>query len=307
MADDPYPAPDDLSPAEVPPAEVPPTGVPPEQRFGLSWLESLGKQSLDPGYAEAADRRRSGHAQRTSRSAVLAWSVAAVVIAGVVLGVAVRSQQANASSTAKARDGVVADVTRAQQREQTLEASAAALGEQIRSRQQALGNEGPWQTIAALQAQGGMSAVAGPGLRVVIDGGDRSAGNPAVILDRDVQVLVNGLWAAGSEAISVGGLRLRVTSAIRQAGGAILVDNKPTFWPITIEAIGDPNAMYLAFAETTGYGRFTAFADNYGIRFDVSAQQRLALPGGAEPELRYALPGTDRSTPGIAKPTGPTR
>ena len=73
--------------------------------------------------------------------------------------------------------------------------------------------------------------VTGPGLRVVIDqaadaggAGDSATG---AILDRDIQLLVNDLWAAGAEAVAIGGVRLRPTSAIRQAGGAILVDNRP--------------------------------------------------------------------------------
>ena len=36
--------------------------------------------------------------------------------------------------------------------------------------------------------------------------------------------LVNGLWQAGAEAISINGQRLTSTSAIRFAGQAILVD-----------------------------------------------------------------------------------
>ena len=64
-----------------------------------------------------------------------------------------------------------------------------------------------------------------------------------MILDRDIQLLVNDLWAAGAEAIAIGGVRLQPSSAIRQAGGSILVDNRPVFWPMTIDAIGDPSGM----------------------------------------------------------------
>ena len=47
------------------------------------------------------------------------------------------------------------------------------------------------------------------------------------MLDRDLQVIVNGLWAAGAEAIAVNGQRLTACSAIRSAGEAILVDFRP--------------------------------------------------------------------------------
>ena len=73
-----------------------------------------------------------------------------------------------------------------------------------------------------------------------------------MILDRDVQLLVNDLWAAGAEAISIGGVRLQPSSAIRQAGGSILVDNRPVFWPITIEAIGDPSGLQVKSVGSPG-------------------------------------------------------
>ena len=107
-----------------------------------------------------------------------------------------------------------------------------------------------------------------------------NAASGGVILDRDIQLLVNDLWAAGAEAIAIGGVRLQPSSAIRQAGGSILVDNRPVFWPMTIEAIGDPSGMQVKLIGSAGYGRFSTFAQLYGIEFDVSAQETLNLPGG---------------------------
>ena len=45
------------------------------------------------------------------------------------------------------------------------------------------------------------------------------------MLDPDLQKLVNGLWAAGAEAISINGQRLTNLSAIREAGEAITVNS----------------------------------------------------------------------------------
>ena len=77
-------------------------------------------------------------------------------------------------------------------------------------------------------------------------------------------------------------------SAIRQAGGSILVDNRPVFWPITIEAIGDPAGLQVKSVGAPGFGRFSTFAQLYDIEFDVSAQETLTLPGGSGTDLRYA-------------------
>jgi uncharacterized protein YlxW (UPF0749 family) len=263
-----------------------------DRRFDLSFIAGLGRDALDPGYAEAAERRRHGHSSRSVKHVTVAWVVLAMVLAGVAVGVAVRSNQINAPSAARARAGVLADVARAQQRAGELEATASSLAEQIRDRQQALGAGGALQSVADLEALTAMTAVQGPGLRVVIN--RAATGN--IILDRDVQLLVNGLWAAGAEAISVGGLRLRATSAIRTAGGTILVDNKPTFWPITIEAIGPENKMHVAFSETSGFARFAGFAANYGATFKVVDAASLTLPAAPPLDWQYAQPGTADAT-----------
>jgi uncharacterized protein YlxW (UPF0749 family) len=117
---------------------------------------------------------------------------------------------------------------------------------------------------------------------------DENASTSGVILDRDIQLLVNDLWAAGAEGIAIGGVRVQPRSAIRQAGGSILVDNRPVFWPLTIEAVGDPSGMQVKLIGSAGYGRFSTFAQLYGIEFDVSAQETLNLPGGTGADLLFA-------------------
>ena len=96
--------------------------------------------------------------------------------------------------------------------------------------------------------------------------------------------------------IAIGGVRLQPSSAIRQAGGSILVDNRPVFWPMTIEAVGDPSGMQVKLVGSPGYGRFSAFAQLYGIEFDVSAQETLNLPGGTGADLLFASATTDELT-----------
>ena len=85
--------------------------------------------------------------------------------------------------------------------------------------------------LAELSGVDGAVAVAGSGVRVTLD--DAAASGPAahdgsgIILDSDVRRVVNGLFAAGAEAVAVNGQRLTTQTAIREAGGAILVDYRP--------------------------------------------------------------------------------
>ncbi|MGS0687016.1 DUF881 domain-containing protein [Nakamurella sp. GG22] len=267
-----------------------------------SLLESLNRDHLDPGYAEAARRKATrGHAPdpRGKRNATLV-AVGALLVVGILFGISAVNTEVNAPRTEKARSGLLEDIDRAQQRQSVLASSAAELAERLRSTQAGLGAAGPLQTVSVLENAGQVTPVTGPGLRIVIDEAPADdSGGGGVILDRDVQLLVNDLWSAGAEAISIGGVRLQPRSAIRQAGGSILVDNKPVFWPITIDAIGDPADLQVNAVGLPGFGRFSSFAQLYDIEFDVSAQQELTLPGGSGGALLYARPppGTGSTIP----------
>jgi uncharacterized protein YlxW (UPF0749 family) len=257
-------------------------------------LTSLLGAGVDPGYAEAAARRsasRQSPPARSRRVATIGYVAVGVLAVGLVFGIAARATQQAAPSAERARSSLLDDVRAAQDREKALEASISVLNGRIRASQSALGATGPLESVSSLEAAAGLTPVHGPGLQIVIDNPSTATGSgsgSSVILDSDIQLLVNGLWASGAEAVSVGGVRLRATSAIRQAGGAILVDNQPVFWPITIQAVGNPNTIHVAFVQTDGFARFSAFSSLYGIRFDLSASDALTLPAAATAEIHYA-------------------
>ena len=288
----------------------PPTGSGKIHTYVPPLLESLGRDSMDPGYAEAAARRAvDPQGRRPSRTSQVIAAVAGLLMAGLLFGTAAGATVSNEPRAEKARSALLEDIDRAQTHQSELAASASALAADLRSTQADLGAAGPLQTVAELERASGSTAVHGPGLRIVIDQGNSGdTSGVGVIQDRDIQLLVNDLWAAGAEAISVGGVRLRPTSSIRQAGGSILVDNRPVFWPITIDAIGEPSALQVRTVGSAGFGRFSSFAQLYDIQFDVTAQQDMALPAGSGAELRYAQgPGPAESgSSGTAAPAPAT-
>ena len=121
----------------------------------------------------------------------------------------------------------------------------------------------------------GTGAVGGPGLRVTVEDApvtraDPEAADPDLrVQDVDLQVVVNGLWAAGAEAVAVNGQRLTALTAIRTAGSAILVDLAPLSSPYVVEAVGRPHR------------------DADGVRPD----QRRPAPRDAAQHLRDPEPG----------------
>lgn len=274
----------------------------PRPSFPPPLLESLAQDHLDPGYQRATDRRTATGSPAASASR--SWLLAGTVVIGLLLAVAFQTTRANSAGVDQARDSLIDDVTRAQQHASVLESSVAALNDQVRAAQAAAGG-GVLASLTALEQMNALLAVTGPGLSIGLDDPNAATGNGAV-LDRDIQLLVNGLWSAGAEAIAIGGVRLRLTSAIRQAGGAILVDNRPVLWPMTIEAIGDPGTLQQRFVSTPGYGRFSSFEQLYDVDFQVTAAPELSLPAAAAVDTRYVEQPT-ATTPGeITETTGTT-
>ena len=152
-----------------------------------------------------------------------------------------------------------------------------------------------------LSLEGAGSRVSGPGVTVTVtDPGvgrnlsdaskQRVSGSQQIILDRDLQLVVNSLWASGAEAIAVGDVRIGPNVTIRQAGGAILVDNKPISSPYALQAIGPPHALRDAFDRSPGLYRLRLLEASYGVgvRVDGHNSADLTLPAGSVRDVRFA-------------------
>ena len=109
-----------------------------------------------------------------------------------------------------------------------------------------------------------------------------------------LQQLVNGLWTAGAEAISVNGHRLTSLTAIRGAGTAITVDYSSLTRPYTIQAIGDRGTLPARFAQSAGGQWMQYLVTNFDVRMTTTAEESLLVPGDSSISLRYAEPGSAR-------------
>ena len=124
-------------------------------------------------------------------------------------------------------------------------------------------------------------------------GGDiRQQGGPDLgrVQDIDLQHVVNGLWAAGAEAISINGQRLTARSAIRTAGSAINVDFRPLSPPYAIDAIGDPKSLAARFQETSDGRYLLQLKSQFGIIYEMSTKDALTLPAAAQLTVTDAVP-----------------
>jgi uncharacterized protein YlxW (UPF0749 family) len=261
----------------------------------MSLITDLFAHPLDEGYQEAADRRRaaggpvsSGSGPRLSPALMgglialgLLLSIAAVQVRndrGVVSAeresLVQRIEVANAHTDEL--ETMLAEVQRDIVEIEADQLDSAAVGQELRD------------SVAALQGATGTGAVEGPGVVVEVDNAE--AGEPGstdVVLDVDIQQVVNGLWAAGAEAVSVNGERVTALTAIRMVNEVILVNFRPLNRPFEVQAIGDTRTLARRFLEGSGGSWLLTVAEDNGIQFDVRNEESLTLPG-ASAVLRVA-------------------
>jgi uncharacterized protein YlxW (UPF0749 family) len=260
-------------------------------------LTEVMERPLDPGYAAAA-RRRAETGTPPTRSArtatVVALLAVGVLFAAAGLRAAAAEPAADRGRTQLAQriEGGTARADDLATRASTLQADNARLAASLGGAPVASADA----AASGLQVAAAATPVTGPGLQVVLDDAatpDGTTGTAATsgrVVDRDVQLVVNGLWAAGAEAVAVNGQRLGALSSIRAAGEAVLVDYRPLTPPYTVSAVGDPTAMQTAFASSVAGRYLQVLRDNYGIRTQVATVDRLDLPA-ARLDLRFARAG----------------
>lgn len=135
----------------------------------------------------------------------------------------------------------------------------------------------------------GASAVTGPGVVIVVDDAVADGGDKLNrVLDRDLQELVNGLWYAGAEAISINGHRLSSVTAIRSAGDAITVNYTSLNRPYRVEAIGDRRTLQARYVESPGGRLWAQLRQNYRMRYEISERDDLALEPDSGLTLNHA-------------------
>lgn len=286
----------------------------------MSLLTEVTTHPLDPEYRDAAERRALAGGRRRR----LGLGTVAVALLAVVLGVAttwsVLSLRTPQPSAIAAREVLAEQITersgeveRLRDRSTELSDAIAAMQEQVLS----AADSPLLEQLATDSTASGATAVTGEGLSISLRDAEQVTGQDADpdarVRDSDLQLIVNGLWASGAEAIAVNDERLGPTTAIRTAGDAILVDVVPLVGPYVIEAIGDPQGMQTAFTRTSGGQLLAVLQSTYGIPTQMSAQRELDLPAAGPITLRAAevpegvevVPGaTDPSPSGVAAPSG---
>jgi uncharacterized protein YlxW (UPF0749 family) len=136
------------------------------------------------------------------------------------------------------------------------------------------------EELAKAQILAGLVPVKGPGVTVTMDDSKRPLQkgqdiNAFLLHDEDVLRVVNELFAAGAEAMSLNGQRVIATTEVRCAGPTISVNRVMTAPPIVIQAVGDPDVLERALRMRGGVVETLSF---WGIEVTVKKETEITVP-----------------------------
>ena len=273
----------------------------------MTLITEMMQHPLDPGYAAAADSRaKSGLSPATGHRSPLLVIVAVLIGALLTTSALALRAPTTSANTIKSELASRIGASRAHADVQTRliatlrreidTVQAATLSQQS---QTALTSE-----LARLELAAGSVPVTGPGLVLTVDdaatavNSENPGGDPGTstktdqgkVIARDLQIIVNGLWEAHAEAISINGHRLTSRAAIRFAGAAILVDYRPLTRPYVITAIGDSKNLSVEFAGNAGGSYLQSLKANYKIRGNLQSRDAVVVPGEPALSLQVAQP-----------------
>lgn len=149
------------------------------------------------------------------------------------------------------------------------------------------------EELAKARILAGLTEVRGPGVIVEMSDSTRQPSpgqdpNAFLIHDYDVLKVVNELFSAGAEAVSVNGLRFVATTEVRCAGNVLMINGVRVAPPLKILAIGDPKTL------ESGLKMRGGIVDNltlWGIEVKVRTEQEITVPAYTGPlDFRYAQP-----------------
>lgn len=243
--------------------------------------------------------------------AVPSWQLTlfgALVALGFLIAAQARAEAPRVRYTTQERAPLVETVVALQEQQEALKDRILDLRARVTAAEQGAAGSGALVTDlnAALEAArlaAGLVALEGPGIFLQLE--DSQVPVPAGgsvaeyrVNAMDLRLVVEELWLAGAEAVSVNGERVVPTTAFVDIGGTLLVNSAYLAPPYQVAAIG-PTGLYDTLVISPGFVELVqARADRYGIRISFAEPARVTVPAYAgSVTLRYARPPAPSPTP----------
>ena len=242
-------------------------------------------------------------ARLSNRGRTLSWLLVALVF-GLLLSLQLNSSASPApAALADGRDRAGATIRRLEEEQEALKVRIGQLRMELATYQQetAATTDLLEELSAELnyqKAMAGLMAAEGPGVVVTLDDSQRQAIPPGqdpsayIVHEYDLRDVVNLLWMAGAEGITINEERVVGTTSIYCVGSTVMVNDTRLSPPYVVWAIGNPNQLESFLRNPSYLVEVKEKARRQGLTFKFyhSAAVRLPAYQGSF-ALRYAQPG----------------
>lgn len=248
----------------------------------------------------------------TSRRRVVSvnsWQVTgfvALLVLGFLMAAQAASQAPRVRYTTQERQPLVETALELQAQQDALKDRIVALRGQIAEvERESEGSDALVRQLnkdaQAARIAAGLVTLTGPGIVLQLEDSPEQvpadgAAEDYLVTGADLRTVVEELWLAGAEAVSINDERAVGTTAIVDIGGSVLVNSAYLAPPYQVTGIGPPD-LYERLSSSAGFRDFvSARATRFGIRLSFAEGADLVIPAYAgSVSLRYA--GPDLSTP----------
>jgi uncharacterized protein YlxW (UPF0749 family) len=285
----------------------PDTGGPPRRFPNADFLTELFNDPLDPAYPAAAqERAKRGPLPLWRRSLRKSAAVLTMLVIGFLFATAYQQAIAATPAGEKTRESLINEIKSRQQHTDDLAATAEGLQSEVDKLSETELSDAAVAQLREVQGATGLRKIVGDGVAVLLtDGPTGPIDDKARILDYDLQRVVNALWAAGADGVSINGQRLTSVTQIRKAGGVIKVGNRSILGPYEVLAVG-PGDMADDFNDSTVAAILRDLRESPAIKlgFDVQERDDITLSAAIDPDLIFAtVPGAAPSSSSSPTPT----
>ncbi len=235
-------------------------------------LEQIADTALDDDYYVVRSGR---YSQSREFNTVLTACVLALFALLVTL--AVVQTRSDRPATQRERESLISNIDARKKLLASREKSAASLRAAVAQLRASADRTDP--AYESLRLSPATEPLRGPGITLTATpAGNEDRRNKDRFTDNDLQILVNGLWYAGAEAISVNGNRIGTMSAIRTAGDAITVNFKSIGPPYVIVAIGNDDTLESRFNDNPSGRYWASRVQALHARSEVASSTELRVP-----------------------------
>jgi uncharacterized protein YlxW (UPF0749 family) len=256
-------------------------------------LTLITTRSMDEDYAHVAQKRAVAGDARPDAARPHWSSFLAIAALGVMAAVVAVQTDREAPANELSRAALVEQIDSRSDDVRALQADVARL---TRFNASVASNSTRTQTdlgeiearVRRAELTTGFSPVHGPGVRITVDDrpGDEVDGE---VLDEDLATLVDGLFAAGAEAVAINDQRINALGGIRNTNRAVHVNGRPVNAPYVVSAIGDPRTLQARLVETYQGQQWFNRVSNFGFVYEAENVDDIRLPAAPERVLRDVI------------------